>query len=516
MLAVACRFPAGRFHATPWGRHVNEADVEWPPSPWRFLRALIATWHRKHDPGEFPEARLEALVNALSGVAPVYRLPDAVHAHTRHYMPVREGRADKSVLVFDAFLRIDPDEELIIAWPDLDPDLELLGSLDALMRDLNFFGRAESWIECRRLEGWNPEDANCRPGNLAVNPATGETSEPVRLIVPRSAADYAQWQQQTVEDLRLEKLAKQKRLSVLATLPERLIDALRLETGDIQRAGWSLAPGATEVLYQRPQGALGVRRRRVPEWHRTSRITTARFALAGRPLPRVEDTVRVAERMRAALMSRAKRRFGESDIPAQLSGHGLPPDNRHAHAFFLPEGNDKGRIDHVIVHAEAGFPQEMLKVFEDLPILRGQDGSQWQVALESVGGREDERHWQAIQSAIPALGHATVWVTRTPYLHPWHAKKGFGYVEQIRRECRERGLPIPSQVDLLPEIPVGSGRSCRPVQFHRFRTKRGLTQPDTHGTFVRLTFPQPISGPLALGFGCHYGLGLFAPSHDSE
>ncbi|HFQ89125.1 MAG TPA: type I-U CRISPR-associated protein Cas5/Cas6, partial [Desulfobulbus sp.] len=49
MLAIGFRFIAGRYHATPWGRHVNEAAVEWPPSPWRIVRALAATWHRKLD-----------------------------------------------------------------------------------------------------------------------------------------------------------------------------------------------------------------------------------------------------------------------------------------------------------------------------------------------------------------------------------------------------------------------------------------------------------------------------------
>jgi len=33
MLTIELRFPAGRYHATPWGRSANEADVEWPPSP---------------------------------------------------------------------------------------------------------------------------------------------------------------------------------------------------------------------------------------------------------------------------------------------------------------------------------------------------------------------------------------------------------------------------------------------------------------------------------------------------
>ena len=39
-------FPGGRYHATPWGRHVNEGVPEWPPSPWRLLRALVAVWKR--------------------------------------------------------------------------------------------------------------------------------------------------------------------------------------------------------------------------------------------------------------------------------------------------------------------------------------------------------------------------------------------------------------------------------------------------------------------------------------
>ncbi|MDQ3151354.1 MAG: type I-U CRISPR-associated protein Cas5/Cas6, partial [Actinomycetota bacterium] len=40
-------FPRGRYRATPWGRHVNEGAVELPPSPWRLLRALYATWRTR-------------------------------------------------------------------------------------------------------------------------------------------------------------------------------------------------------------------------------------------------------------------------------------------------------------------------------------------------------------------------------------------------------------------------------------------------------------------------------------
>lgn len=46
MIALSFRFISGRFHATPWGRHVNEGAPEWPPSPWRILRAMVAVWKR--------------------------------------------------------------------------------------------------------------------------------------------------------------------------------------------------------------------------------------------------------------------------------------------------------------------------------------------------------------------------------------------------------------------------------------------------------------------------------------
>jgi CRISPR-associated protein Csb2 len=47
MLVVELRFLTGRYHATPWGRNVNEGATEWPPSPYRLVRALYDAWKRK-------------------------------------------------------------------------------------------------------------------------------------------------------------------------------------------------------------------------------------------------------------------------------------------------------------------------------------------------------------------------------------------------------------------------------------------------------------------------------------
>src|SRR5690606_40498090 len=110
-------FPTRRssdlYHATPWGSHANEAEIEWPPSPWRILRALVASWHRKLDGARFPEDALGALIDGLSASSPVYRVPAATRAHSRHYMHVRAGAVDRPVLIFYTFARVDTAEELI-------------------------------------------------------------------------------------------------------------------------------------------------------------------------------------------------------------------------------------------------------------------------------------------------------------------------------------------------------------------------------------------------------------------
>ena len=141
----------------------------------------------------------------------------------------------------------------------------------------------------------------------------------------------------------------------------------------------------------------------------------------------------------------------------------------------------------------------MREVLARLNRVYAKDEQEWQLLLEGLGTPN-----QFPQSAL--LGHARVWESCTPYLHPWFRKKHFGVSQQVERECHLRGLPALESIDVLPDL-----RSPRVLDFRRFRSKAGLTQPDRHGCRLRLTFSEPLSGPLALGFACHFGLGLFSP-----
>ena len=171
MFALSFRFPAGRYHATPWGRNVNEADVAWPPEPWRLLRTLIAAYWRKGDRANWSEDALSSLIDSLAESLPEYGLPTgAIHAHTRHYMPtgnLDKGRP-KTTLVFDAFVRLNAGATLVASWPTLTLAPPTFALAEDLARGIGYLGRAESWTECEALGEWHGTP-NCRPLDAGVS-----------------------------------------------------------------------------------------------------------------------------------------------------------------------------------------------------------------------------------------------------------------------------------------------------------------------------------------------------------
>jgi len=82
-------FPLGRYHATPW--RVNPFDDphgEWPPSPWRMVRAVTARWYQlaRETESEPSIAELKRLQAALCKSIYAFHLPD----DTRKGSPLRQ------------------------------------------------------------------------------------------------------------------------------------------------------------------------------------------------------------------------------------------------------------------------------------------------------------------------------------------------------------------------------------------------------------------------------------------
>ena len=119
-VTIKFTFPAGRYHATPWGRHVNEGVPEWPLSPWRLLRALVAVWKRTSP--DLSEQQVRRILESLLS-PPRFHLPPFRVAHTRHYMPLgkkspKEITGGGTALVLDTFVSINRNDAMFIYLDD--------------------------------------------------------------------------------------------------------------------------------------------------------------------------------------------------------------------------------------------------------------------------------------------------------------------------------------------------------------------------------------------------------------
>ncbi len=453
--ALYLTFPAGRYHATSWGHHVNEAVPDWPPAPFRVLRALYAQAYRMAD--RPPEDLLRRLFTRLSR-PPAYRMPAHTTGHTRHYVP---GKGGARVLILDAFVAVHPAEPLVVQWDvDLAPDE--LALLERLAASLTWFGRADAWCDARvgpAVEG-------------AIGPGEGE-GEPVPLLaIARDCPD------------------------VLAALDAR--------TDLLRKARAQDPEGTMWVTYFAPAPARPSRIRPV----RVPRPTAALFQLDAGARPRILDAVEVAHHFHRALLAVRK---GESPVLSGRKG-GRARASGHAHCHYLPFDLDgDGWITHLLAWADEGFEGPDLDAMGRLSSVRRPRDEALEVRLLDTGAIADFRR-------LPVLSArgARRWRSHTPFLLNRHPKRrAGGWVDtpedQLRRELRHRDLPVPVNI-LRLHAPELKGRRPRWLEFRRWRGRRTPALPSGYGFRVELS--APVFGPLCLGFGAHFGLGLFVPDED--
>jgi CRISPR-associated protein Csb2 len=315
---------------------------------------------------------------------------------------------------------------------------------------------------------------------------------------------------------------------------------LCMETLELHREKWSDPPGARWVTYLRSRLCFEVAP--CKPVRRAARLapTVARFVLDGAVLPLVEDSLRVAEAARRTTMGvfrriEEHRLYGgptpegsplpRSDVFSGKDADGIPLEG-HRHAFYLPTDEDgDGRLDHLTIVAQKGFGPGEVKALDQIRQLKQDEGEPLNLVLLAIGQAE------AI-SAAKVLGPATRWISATPFVATRHQKRrgrkkyppellGFEsqrafarqvLVEEIARlrQCCP-DLPEPISVEPLnAEHRLGTHR-LRPIQFKRFRRKRGDDGGRRAAGAFRIVFPTAVRGPICLGHSCHFGLGLFVP-----
>lgn len=471
MLTIELRFPSGRYHANPWGRNVNEGEVEWPPSPYRLARALIDVWKRRKP--EWPEEKILPILKSLS--SPVrFFLPSATAAHTRSFLSSNERDSSSKQLIFDAFVALEHDEKCFIGL-DSGEASAIVEDLNALLCELNYLGRSESWISARVLDNHSQIEWNCFPKDSCPSGFMGEDT---RVACLGSPLEYSQ------------------------SASETWLDAICFTSTDLLRDGWSDPPAVKWINYLRRRDSFAIR----PERQKPARqrFRCAKYALVSTVLPRAHETVPLAERVRTKLMGIHKRIKNEdlslvSPVFSGKTSDGNPlTGHRHAYYLSLDEDGD-GYLDHLLVYASVPFDESELSALDALH-------SVWQ-----PNRRPDINFVLISLSEEIFSSRSKEWISATPFVTSRHYRKGRGAYddwlkEEIVKECGFHGLPAPAEIIWIPHT-MHTSHSVHWVEF--IRSRKNQTPLQGYGCILR--FSEEVAGPFALGAGCHFGLGIFVP-----
>jgi CRISPR-associated protein Csb2 len=230
--------------------------------------------------------------------------------------------------------------------------------------------------------------------------------------------------------------------------------------------------------------------------------------VAGAGLP-IEATLTLTSAVRIALMSNAGQR---GPIPAIIGGHGSEPHcaivglpftgGKHADgrlmgfSVVLPRTASAGKRRSVIANAE---------LLERRGVHLGKALGSWRVELDMS---------PAAQSLRPSTWgrRSKRWVTVTPILLDRFPKKKGASVEQILRvACSRVGLPEPISVESGAYSVVAG---VPPVP--QFRLVRKRDERARWGVHAKFEFPVEVRGPVVLGAGRYFGMGLLKPTEEGD
>ena len=487
---IAIRFPLGRYHATPWDRSVNEGAAEWPPSPWRLLRALIATWYTRWP--DLPAEAFDTLLGAL-GDPPSYLTPPARPGHTRHYMPgldhksglpdarKQRPKAEKNDpsgrdLIFDPFLSVRAQAQSgrnpTNCWSGgMRTSMPRSGSVLAkLVELLPYLGRADSVCEARLLDDDPvPDETWWRPG--------AEGDRTTRLLAPARPVSRA---------------------------------ALEVTTVQVRKMRRTQPPGTVWVSYA-AAGEEAVRRERRPA---VRPVDAVRLAVMSRAPAKLTHGILLADAAHAA----AARKFPD-DVSRHIVGYrGAATDHQHAHWVPLPDpAGPADRVQTLLVYVPYGLTADEVSRLIGIRHISGRVG-----VTDGNGSGYEFRDLPAVdlllhaagpvrQVAPELCGPARRWRSLTPYLpvRHWHRNRetlAEFLATDVNAELSYRD-PSANRVRASPDLrrPETWARG-----FRRYRMKEHLGKARC-GLGLVLEFPEAVPGPLLLGQLSHFGYGAFVP-----
>lgn len=461
MLTLEVSFLLGRYAATDYR---DREQPEWPPHPSRLFSALVAAAYES-GLGESARAALQWLERLPP---PCLRADESAPAQTpiTAYVPVndpegpplpqrteRQPRGFPSVVPATAVAGEMP--SVCFIWPGARPDAVLLDLLGKVAESVTYLGSSRSPVRVRLCSGpvvpnWFPDEAG-----------------PVVLRVPSQGR--------------------------LESLDWHFQNGLRPTTGAFHRYRFG-------QKQDRPAPRASVHGEMVV------------YRLRGPVAMEIETTLKVTDVLRQAAMRHAQDVLGE--VPEVLSGHDAldkPTLSLHAAYLALPFVSDTQQ------HADGRLLGVAVALPRHLPAQERRAAVRALVRVDHLllpgVGRVDLERLTPEQVAPYNLrattwaGPSRRWASATPVLLDRFPKRnGRGIEAIIARSCETLGLPRPVEVTTDRFSPLhGVERSSR------FLTRRSTEAKPRLYTHVTLCFEEAVEGPVLLGAGRYFGLGLMRP-----
>ena len=502
-LVLRQSFPLGRFHATPWRVNpFDDAYGEWPPSPWRLVRAVVARWYqwRREADGTFDQAELDRLIVALCRSSYDFHLPlQALRGEAvRQYHPVEFGwnpkakkasgmRSYSTSLIQDNYWCVPDGDAGTVFW-FIDGDHwieELVQVLDRCVARITYFGRAESLTRFDRPDPPPQVQANC------ILHAGRAAADAVRVLVPSPEATRRDIERVTADAAMTASVPPGARL-LYASRPPRPILHPRIRP--------VIRPSASNLI----QLAIGWHV--APEPRATVRMTQRFRSAVLRELIRIETEKRTGRWSEADRDTRSR-----IELMTGKDASGQPLSGDHRHSEFFIWWHD-------------GKPTRLIVWRAAIPFNDNERAAIWaatkkDLSWQAISRRDDPWRLRLVpldNSVDPPPGFNGTpshgWCSLTPYVPPRHHLRG-GKLRaaeaidaQVRRELTLRQVCPGGTV----EIEVGEAEWVAVHLPRRHANVRPFLG-DRRGYKVSLRFRVPVAGPIRLGHSASFGLGLFAP-----
>lgn len=557
MLAIEVELLTGRYAATA---HSDRGRAEWPPHPARFFSALVAALHDHEDADQAERA---ALLWLEQQSAPSLWVDPEMRVGRRQvqdvYVPVNDVTIGEDTESFEESAQraiAEARAKVERAQANLDAETKKDASSEKARRATKSFEKATEELKKREEAlAKGPPETDLKAAIALMPERRTRQVRTFPVVLPETPTFAFLWttadpspHRAALEQLcaRVTRLGHSSSLVRCSVVDRDLTPTLvPSDEGDLVLR--AVGPGQLERLDRAFEHHQGVQSRVLParpqRYRSASKVTAPSpkaesvfstdwvlFERVGGSRPVASRATDLARALRSALIEV----HGKQDLPVTLSGHSESGPTEQAHVAFVPlpfVGNE--HADGALMGCALVLPRELAKNDREL-LLRlvakwEKERSDPRGNLALAGGTLPSFIVRRVDVSAKAALKPTRWcrastrfVTATPIAldkNPGNLRSNLGGTarkaaleaqQSISDAClRVVGVrPSSVEVSLAPLLPGAQHvRDYQPWPGRPGRTPRVRVHAD-------IRFEAPVTGPLLLGAGRYFGLGLCLPVED--